>query len=127
MMDVPVLVAPMKRALVLASAIVVLIATACSSLNTGGKVWYKENGTTEERDLLLAAAKVQAQQAHVGPTLGGADTPEAHRQSEVEATMTYMTAHGWQLVPPSEAKRLRSGIENSATPANTVSAAGIDR
>jgi hypothetical protein len=118
----------MKRAPALTNTIVALVfLTACTSLDTGGKVWYKENGTTAERDRLLAAAKVQAQQAQMGPTPNGSDTPEAHRQSEVETTMTYMSAHGWQLVSPSKAKPLRSGIENSTPPANTASAVGLDR
>ena len=94
-------------------------------METGGKVWYKENGTTDERDRLLAAAKVQAEQAHVGATLGGSDTPEGHRQSEVETTMTYMTAHGWHLVPASEAKPLRSSVVNGTPSPSAVSSIGL--
>jgi hypothetical protein len=89
-------------------------------MDTGGKVWYKENGTTGERDRLLAAAKVQAEQAHVDSTLGGSDTATAHRRSELETTMTYMTAHGWQLVPASQAKPLKASAAKNATPSPSV-------
>jgi len=109
-------------------AVLIVAVLGCTSVGTGGKVWYKENGTTEERDRLLAAAQVQAAQAHSGPSAGLPDTAQAKQQSAVETTMTYMTEHGWHLVPPSEAKPLASSpaTSQSSTP-STVSSMGLDR
>ena len=99
----------------------------CASVDTGGKVWYKEGGTTEERDRLLAAAHVQGQQAHVGSSLGTSDTAASRRQSDVEATMTYMTAHGWQLVAPEQAKPLKRVPLTQTPPASATGSVGLDR
>ena len=99
----------------------------CTSIDTGGKVWYKENGTAEERDRLLAAAHVQSQQAHGGSSLGTPDTAESRHQTELETTMTYMTAHGWQLVPREQAKPFKSTPSPQAAPSTSTSSSGLDR
>ena len=115
------------RRLALTALALITTLFGCAEPGAGGKVWFKENGTAEERDRLLAAAHVQAQQSHVAPNVGAPDTTQAHRQSEVESTMTYMTAHGWRLVPPSEAKPLRNTAPGSTPTATVVSPVNLDR
>jgi hypothetical protein len=88
-------------AIILAGAL-----SGCSTMELGDRVWYKKGGTIEERDRLLAAAQVQAAQAHAAPRPGAPDQSHAKQQTEREVVLTTMTAAGWRLVPKSEAGRL---------------------
>jgi len=109
-------------ALILAGAL-----SGCSTLDFGDKVWYKEGGTVEERDRLLAASQLQATQAHAAETPGGSNQTSARAQSERQAVLTVMTAAGWRLVPKSEAGPLENAKKTKAAPRSNTSATALDR
>ena len=58
----------------------------CSIVETGDHVWYKEGAASGEREGALAAAQMQAKQAHVQPA------------GERDIVVRSMTAQGWRLV-----------------------------
>lgn len=104
-----------------------LIWASCSSVETGNQVWYKENGTIEERDRLLAAAQIQAQQTQQVPTVSNPGTPGSQHQSTSHVVLEYMTANGWRLVPKSQAKPLPEHPPTKDKPATKVSSTGLGR
>ena len=78
---------------------IVLLATTfagCAIVETGDHVWFKEGATSHEQDAALAAARVQAAQAHVTP-------PE-----ERDMVIRSMTAQGWRLMEKGSAPPLKS-------------------
>lgn len=87
----------------LAAIVLAGVFTGCSTFDMGNKVWYKPGGTIEERDRLLAAAQVQAEQAKIPYDPNNTGVPPNPRESERHTVLTFMTAAGWSLVPPSEA------------------------
>ena len=104
-------------ALILAGAL-----SGCSTMELGDNVWYKQGGTIEERDRLLAAAQVQAAQAHAVPKPGAPDQPNARQQTEREVVLTTMTAAGWRLVPKSEAGPLEHDKRTGTKPRSLTTA-----
>ena len=100
----------MVRGIIFDGAVITIAFTlfGCTTMETADRVWYKEGGTVEERDRLLGAAQVQAQQAHAVATPGSPDTLEAHHQSETQSVMATMSAAGWSLVPRAQAGRIRN-------------------
>jgi poly(3-hydroxybutyrate) depolymerase len=111
----------------LAAAVLAVVVSACVSASTGGQVWYKENGSPEERDRLLAAAQVQAQQASQTAHPGSPDTPESHQRLEHESVVNYMMTNGWHLVPRSEAKPLRPHRASGSSTGPLTGPAALDR
>jgi hypothetical protein len=112
------------------AALALVSLLGCTSLEsaTGGKVWYKPGGTLEERDRLLTAAKVQALQAHNTATPGAPDQPEARRQTERQTVLSAMTAAGWTLVPPEQAKPLDHQKKEPTSPPRALSSpTALDR
>lgn len=117
----------MHTSLIKHAAISIALASAllgCQSVDPGNQVWYKENGSLEERDRLLAAAEVQAQQAQSSPTVSapGAST----RQTASHTILEYMTANGWRLVPKSQAKPLPARAPVKDKPVNHVGGTALD-
>lgn len=80
--------------------------SSCSTFDLGNKVWYKPGGTVEERDRLLAAAQVQAEQMKAAYDPNNTGVKPNVRETERHTVLTFMTAAGWSLVPPAEAKSL---------------------
>ena len=81
-----------------------LALASCAAVETGDHGWYKEGGTASDRDAALAAAEVQAKQAHVQP-------PE-----ERDIVIRSMTAQGWRLMPKQSAPPLKSDAARKARP-----------
>lgn len=96
--------------------------SGCSTIETGDRVWYKQGGTIEERDRLLAAAQVQAAQAHAVPKPGAPDQSYAKQQTEREVVLTTMTAAGWRLMPKSEAGPLEHEKKTGNKPRSLTTA-----
>ena len=118
----------LDRVIWLLAAIILAGALAgCSTVETGDRVWYKSGGTIEERDRLLAAAQVQAVQAHAAPTAGASDQAGARQQTERQAVLTTMTAAGWRLVPKSEAGPLPHAGKINAAPRSMSAPTALDR
>jgi hypothetical protein len=83
--------------------------SGCVSTDFGNKVWYKPNGTVQERDHLLAGAQVQAAQALAAYAPDSPNVTVDRKQTERHTILTFMTAAGWSLVPKGEAGPLGSG------------------
>lgn len=79
---------------------------SCSTFDMGDKVWYKQGGTIEERDRLLAAAEVQATQASSAYDPNNTGVSTNPKETERHTVLTFMTAAGWSLVPKSQAGSL---------------------
>ena len=104
-------------AIILAGAL-----SGCTTMEYGDQVWYKPGGTIEERDRLLAAAQVQAAQAHATPKPGAPDQSAAKQQTEREIVLTTMTGAGWHLVPKSQAGSLKHETKTGTKPRSLTTA-----
>ncbi len=102
--------------------------SACSLLdNTGARVWYKPGGTIEERDGVLAAAKVQAAKALADQHPGSTDPKDARAQIERHTVLTFMTAAGWNLVRKSDAGVLGHNRKIGNPQRSNVAPTALDR
>ena len=101
--------------------------SACSTVDFGGKVWYKPGGTVEERDRLLAAAEVQAAQAEATQTPGSPNVTQNRRQTEHHTVLTFMTAAGWSLVPKSQASSMEQSRDVAPPKPRHTTATALDR
>lgn len=108
-------------AIILAGAL-----SACSMLGLEGRVWYKPNGTIEERDRLLAAAELQAAKAQ-NELSNAPDQKDARKQTERHTVLTFMTAAGWQLMRKSEAGKLSHATKTGTPQRSNAAPTGLDR
>jgi hypothetical protein len=88
----------------LAGAMLAASLAGCAVVETGDQVWFKEGATPREQEAALAAAQVQAAQAHT--------TPEQERDIVIRS----MTAQGWRLVPKHSAPPLKPDATRKTRP-----------
>jgi hypothetical protein len=90
-------------------AAIVCVLTACTMVETGNEVWYKEGATSRDREAALAAARSQALQATQGK-------PDPGDQTKKRIVVTSMTAQGWRLVNKEAAPAMKPETSRKLPP-----------